>query len=78
VANRTFQLDQTRWRNTLAGQTVVVHQHLDGRMSIRYPTPHSAAFRRSIAAAGASQTRYTTPADWQGSGITNHRKEIFL
>jgi transposase len=36
VANRTFQLDQTRWRNTLAGQTVVVHEHLDGRMSIRY------------------------------------------
>lgn len=34
--NRTFQLDKTRWRNTLAGQTVVVHQHLDGRMSIRY------------------------------------------
>jgi len=39
LANRTFQLDQTRWRNTLAGQTVVVHEHLDGRMSIRYG-PH--------------------------------------
>ncbi len=36
LANRIFQLDQTRWRNTLAGQTVVVHQHLDGRMSILY------------------------------------------
>lgn len=35
-ANRTFQLDKTRWRDTLAGQTVVVHQHLDGRISIRY------------------------------------------
>jgi transposase len=35
-ANRTFQLDQTRWRSTLAGQTVVIHEHLDGRMSIRY------------------------------------------
>ena len=39
LANRIFQLDQTRWRNTLAGQTVVVHEHLDGRMSIRYG-PH--------------------------------------
>jgi transposase len=39
VANRTFQVDQTRWRNTLVGQTVVVHEHLDGRMSIRYG-PH--------------------------------------
>ena len=39
LANRIFQLGQTRWRNTLAGQTVVVHEHLDGRMSIRYG-PH--------------------------------------
>jgi hypothetical protein len=37
--NRVFQLDKTRWRNTLAGQTVIVHEHLDGRMSIRYG-PH--------------------------------------
>jgi transposase len=39
LANRIFQLDQTRWRNTLAGQRVVVHEHLDGRLSIRYG-PH--------------------------------------
>lgn len=37
--NRVFQLDQTRWRDTLAGQTVTVHEHLNGRMSIRYG-PH--------------------------------------
>lgn len=36
LENRVFQLDKTRWRNTLAGQTVTVHEHLDGRMSIRY------------------------------------------
>ncbi len=36
VDNRVFQLEKTRWRNTLAGQTVVVHEHLDGRVSIRY------------------------------------------
>ena len=40
--NRTFQLDQTRWRNTLAGQTVIVHQHLNGCISIRYG-PHVVA-----------------------------------
>ena len=39
VENRLFQLEKTRWRNTLAGQTVVVHEHLDGRVSIRYG-PH--------------------------------------
>lgn len=37
--NRTFQINKTRWRHTLAGQSVVVHQHLDGRLSIRYG-PH--------------------------------------
>ena len=39
LENRVFQLDKTRWRNTLAGQTVMVHEHLDSRMSIRYG-PH--------------------------------------
>src|SRR5574338_44373 len=37
--NRAFQLNKTRWRNTLAGQSVIVHEHLDGRVSIRYG-PH--------------------------------------
>ncbi|MBZ5674298.1 MAG: hypothetical protein LAP61_08640, partial [Acidobacteriia bacterium] len=31
--------DKTRWRHTLAGQTVTIHQHLDGTVSIRYG-PH--------------------------------------
>jgi hypothetical protein len=34
--NRAFQLEHNRWRNTLAGQPVVVHEYLDGRVSIRY------------------------------------------
>jgi transposase len=42
VDNRVFQIEKTRWRDTLAGATVVVHQHLDGRMSIRYG-PHAIA-----------------------------------
>jgi hypothetical protein len=42
VANRIFQLDQMRWRNTLAGQNVIVYEHLGGRMSIRYG-PHLVA-----------------------------------
>jgi hypothetical protein len=40
--NRVFQIEKTRWRDTLAGQSVVVHEHLDGRMSIRYG-PHVVA-----------------------------------
>jgi transposase len=37
--NRALQLNKTRWRNTLAGQSVIVHEHLDGRVSIRFG-PH--------------------------------------
>jgi len=39
VENRILQLEKTRRRNTLAGQTVIVHEHLDGHVSIRYG-PH--------------------------------------
>ena len=39
IKDQWWQLDKTRWRHTLAGQTVTIHQHLDGRVSIRYG-PH--------------------------------------
>jgi hypothetical protein len=39
VGSRVLQLEKTRWKDTLAGQTVVVHEHLDGRVSIRFG-PH--------------------------------------
>lgn len=37
--NRIFQIEKTGWRHTLAGAPVVLHEHLDGRISIRYG-PH--------------------------------------
>jgi transposase len=40
--NRVLQIEKVRWRNTLAGASVIVHQHLDGRVSIRYG-PHLVA-----------------------------------
>src|SRR3954463_8685149 len=39
VRDQCWQLDKSRWRHTLAGQTVTIHQHLDGTVSIRYG-PH--------------------------------------
>lgn len=39
IGSRVLQLERTRWKDTLAGQTVVVHEHLDGRVSIRFG-PH--------------------------------------
>lgn len=58
--NRVFQLAQTRWRNTLAGQTVIVHEHLDGRVSIRYG-PHLVAQYQSEQLPPQAPKRRGTP-----------------
>ena len=39
IGNRHWQIEKTRFRHTLAGCTVTVHEHLDGTISIRYG-PH--------------------------------------
>jgi hypothetical protein len=39
VQNLTLQIERVRWRGTLAGCNVIVHQHLDGTLSIGYG-PH--------------------------------------
>jgi transposase InsO family protein len=39
LQNRYLQLDKTRFRNTLAGCTVTIGEHLDGRVSVRWG-PH--------------------------------------
>jgi hypothetical protein len=39
VRDRWWQIDKTRFRNSLAGSTVTIHEHLDGTVSIRYG-PH--------------------------------------
>jgi hypothetical protein len=39
IRDQWWQIDKCRWRHSLAGQTVTVHQHLYGTVSIRYG-PH--------------------------------------
>jgi transposase len=39
LQRQIWQLDQTRWRHSLAGCTVTIHEHLDGTVSVRYG-PH--------------------------------------
>jgi transposase len=39
IADRSWQLEKTRFRHTLAGCTVTIHEHLDGTVSMRYG-PH--------------------------------------
>jgi len=42
IADRRWQIDKTRFRHTLAGCTVTIHEHLDDKISIRYG-PHVVA-----------------------------------
>ena len=39
IGARSWQIDKSHFRNTLAGCTVTIHEHLDGSLSIRYG-PH--------------------------------------
>ena len=39
IGARQWQIDKTRFRNTLAGSTVTIHEHLDETVSIRFG-PH--------------------------------------
>lgn len=39
IGERVWQIEKSRFRSTLAGCTVTVHEHLDGRVSLRYG-PH--------------------------------------
>ena len=39
LQNQIWQLDQTRWRHSLAGCAVTIHEHLDETISVRYG-PH--------------------------------------
>ena len=39
IKDRTWQIDKTRLCSSLAGNTVTIHEHLDGTVSIRYG-PH--------------------------------------
>jgi transposase len=40
IGDRCWQLDKSRFRSTLAGCTVRIHEHLDGNVSVRYG-PHT-------------------------------------
>jgi len=42
IKERWWQIEKCRWRYTLAGQTVTIHEHLNGAISIRFG-PHVVA-----------------------------------
>jgi transposase len=57
IGDRSWQIEKSRFRHTLAGCTVMIHEHLDGRISIRYGPHVVAQFdgqSRRVGASGAS------------------------
>ena len=58
--NLTLQIEPVRWRGTLAGCTVIVHQHLDGTLSLSYGR---SAFGRYDEAAGDIRAHASGVAD---------------
>jgi transposase len=65
MGSRLWQIDKTRFRNTLAGSRVTIHEHLDGTVSIRFG-PHVAG-RYSSAGEKLISTR-PTPKQRRGKG----------
>jgi hypothetical protein len=57
IQNLRLQIEPVRWRATLAGCTVQVHQHLDGTFTITHgpPAPRPLQCTRSIAGKGKNR-----------------------
>lgn len=68
VDNRVFQIEKTRWRNTLAGCSVVVHEHLDDSLTIQFG-PHQ------VARFEAGQLPARNPASRPGARPLGYRRE---
>ncbi len=65
IGERVWQIEKSRFRSTLAGCTVTIHEHLDGRVSLRYG-PHVVGrfdqFGNSISNRKAAATAKTEAA----------------
>jgi transposase len=63
IGDRQWQIDKTKFRNTLAGCTVTIHEHLNGEVSLRYGPHEIGHFNRQgasvkqIRPAGAGQSK---------------------
>jgi transposase len=75
ILERSWQLEKSRFRSSLAGCTVTIHEHLDGNVSIRYG-PHVVG--RYTAAGETRSTRTNKTPESGGKGgpvdtVENHK-----
>ena len=65
IASRSWQIDKARFKNTLAGSTVTIHEHLDGCISLRFG-PHVIG---SFHSDGTSRKNKTTERGGKGGSM---------
>ena len=69
IADRDWQLDKSHFRNSLAGCTVTIHEHLDGNVSIRFG-PHVVGRFNAIGEKRPSRNNKTAETEGRGKGGT--------
>jgi len=77
IADRNWQLEKSRFRSSLAGATVTIHEHLDGTVSIRYG-PHVVG---RYTATGETRAACTKTTESRGKGgpveTVENQKQVF-
>src|ERR1051325_4918329 len=71
IADRVWQIEKARFRHTLAGTTVTIHEHLDETVSIRYG-PHVVGRYNS---SGEKLSATTQEGGGKGRGMGAGRKQ---
>ena len=66
IGDQTWQLEKSKFRGSLAGCTVTIHEHLDGRVSIRYGHMWWAASQRRARRLQAGPTNYRRAVEKTG------------
>ena len=67
ITDRNWQLEKSRFRGSLAGCTVTIHEHLDGNVSIRYG-PHVVGRFSAAGEKRPSRSNKASEAEGRGKG----------
>jgi len=68
IADQHWQLEKTRFRSSLAGCTVTIHEHLDGLVSVRYG-PHVVGRYRADGSALAAASKPRPDSGGKGGTV---------
>ena len=73
--NLQLQIERVQWRGTLAGCNVMVHQHLDGTMSLSHG-PHRLG-RYTAQGAAITSTQNAAETLWKRCSVEKSEKRLF-